>query len=128
MYRILIASTLFWFIALASCDARATTALEMASSCKPIEEATVLEGGQVYFEDSGRANRCWGAFVAVQQAITTTYTDSAFPAHYVCAPEDSTLIQLVKIFRRYVAEHPERGHERFFNVAVEALRTVYPCR
>lgn len=128
MYRQAMAFATLCILTLVSFNAHATTALEMASSCKPIDEATLLDGGAVYFERTSGAERCWGAFIAVQQAITTQYTDSELPAHNVCAPAESTLIQLVKIFRNYVVRHPEKGHARFFNIAMEALRSAYPCR
>jgi hypothetical protein len=45
----------------------------------------------------------------------------------VCAPEKATVFQLIRIFDKYVTEHPEKGHLGFGQVALLALATAFPC-
>ncbi len=108
-------------------SAQAVTALEMSSFCRPIDEATLLSDGRIVREISDTASQCWGAFLAIQGATRIVFKDEPKPALNICAPEESSLIQFVKIFRAYVAKHPDRGHEDFFAVAFTSLFKAFPC-
>jgi hypothetical protein len=46
-----------------------------------------------------------------------------------CLPStELTNQQLVRIVRKYIAEHPEKAHEVTAILAVEALRKAFPCK
>lgn len=57
-------------------------------------------------------------------AVERQRTDKTF-----CFPSsDITNSQVVRIVRKYIAEHPERGHEVTAILAADALRGGFPCR
>jgi hypothetical protein len=76
---------------------------------------------------NSEASQCWGAFGAIQALSTWTYSNKSFPLLYICAPPESTLLQFIKIFEHYADTHPERLHEEYMRVAVDALREAFPC-
>jgi hypothetical protein len=51
-----------------------------------------------------------------------------YAASGVCAPPDATLKQAVSIVVDYIDSRPERMHEYFNALALEALRAAWPCK
>jgi Rap1a immunity proteins len=51
-----------------------------------------------------------------------------FAGKDVCAPRAATTEQAVRIVVQYIDKIPERQHEDFRKLAVEALRAAWPCR
>ena len=72
--------------------------------------------------------KCWGAFGAVQDLIVISDPNTNRPLLQVCAPPNSTRLQLVMIFQKYAERHPERAHEPFGIIVLEALGEAFPCR
>ena len=46
----------------------------------------------------------------------------------VCMPEGVTMGQAITVVVAYIDQRPERMHERFETLALEALQHVWPCR
>lgn len=46
----------------------------------------------------------------------------------MCAPGKVTLGQMLRVVVRYIDMRPERQHENFVLLALEALRAAWPCR
>ena len=46
----------------------------------------------------------------------------------VCFPDGVKLAQAVRVVIRYIDQRPERMHERFEALALEALQQAWPCR
>ncbi len=103
------------------------TALEMASYCKLVAEARIADRF-VYFENSFEAGKCWGFFGAIQQAVRIREESNQNTFLGVCPPPESSLVQMVLIFRRYVEVNPSEGHENAFFVALRALAEAFPCK
>ena len=103
-------------------------ALEMASYCKPVAESDFNDRGMVAFEHNHQTGICWGFFLAIQQATRLHFYGAAAPALYVCTPPESSLIQTVLVFRRYVEVNPSVGHKNAFFVARDALQEAFPCK
>ena len=82
---------------------------------------------KVTFKSDWRTGQCWGAFAAIQGVATIQFADESQRALSICAPPESTLVQLIKVFVTYANQHPERGHEDFWAVAYSALFDVFPC-
>lgn len=104
------------------------TAGEVASWCEPYRTA-LLVGANVTVNATTASQVCLGAFMTIQQLITTTS-----PWHpkesmlQVCSPATSRLVELIKVFLHYTDEHPEFGHLKFTDVALSALWKAYPCQ
>jgi hypothetical protein len=107
--------------------AHAETALEMQSYCRGVVAAEMLPNNRIRIPPDPDAHKCWGAFATIQEIIKSTETDGTV-TFGVCAPANSSRMQLVKIFSKYVSDHPEQGHLGFTNVALIALLAVFPCR
>jgi len=45
-----------------------------------------------------------------------------------CSPQGSTIVQYLRVVIRFVKQRPNRHHEPFAVLALEALRTAWPCR
>jgi Rap1a immunity proteins len=45
-----------------------------------------------------------------------------------CPPETATVTQGIRVVVKYLKDHPERLHEPFEKLAVDALRGVWPCK
>lgn len=107
--------------------AEAETALEMQSWCGPIVNAQVPAPGTIHFVPTFETGLCWGSFAAIQQ-ISKIYNDNDGTTIEICAPEDSTRYQFVRVFYKYVNDHPELANLPFAVVAQRALAQGFPCR
>jgi hypothetical protein len=109
--------------------ANSTSALQMASNCKPVEEANI---GDEKMHFSGKPHMgigvCLGFFEAVQSASSVSWTGRKHPALFICGPPSSSLSQYILVFQKYVREHPEMGHKNAFDIALSALHTAFPCK
>jgi len=99
---------------------------EMLTSCKLLAEAKV-EGGEVSFPRDYPSGMCWGAFSTLQRVIVMV-DNNMRPYFHVCAPKNSTRSQLIAVFVEYSRRNPQRLHEDFFIVAIEALSGAFPCQ
>ncbi len=108
-------------------SSKAQTANEMLSACKEINEAKLMSGGQVLMPTDFETGMCWGAFGAVQHFFNFRFVGEENPALNNCLPEDSTRLQLIKIFYKFGLEHPERLHEKWGFVAFSALYENFKC-
>jgi hypothetical protein len=109
--------------------ASAESSAEMLSSCKPLSEARVT-GGSVEIRRDFPSGMCWGAFAVVHRHIGTTYSEGQtdFNPAGVCAPPESRRTQLIAVFVDYARRNPQRLHEDFIDVALDALRAAFPCQ
>ena len=55
-------------------------------------------------------------------------SDAVTSLYCLDIPEKATLLQLVRVVIAYIEARPPRMPERFNDVALEALRTAWPCR
>jgi len=46
----------------------------------------------------------------------------------ICPPSGATVGQAVRVIVAYIDAHPERLHEQFEPLALEALQQAWPCR
>lgn len=100
---------------------------EMLSSCKAVSEATIKEGS-IQFTENFDTGTCWGAFGALH-IVSGLYGTRRRPLLPMgCAPESSTRSQFIAIFVEYSRKNPQRLHENFAIVAIDALRESFPCR
>ncbi len=121
----------FLCLSMFTTSASAETTEEMLSSCRPMAAADI-RGDQVVIPH--RSEFCWGAFATVQKIIGMILAqgqkpiiEGGQPTLGVCAPPSSNRTQLIAVFVAYAGQHPERLHEHFLNVALDALRGAFPC-
>jgi hypothetical protein len=64
---------------------------------------------------------CTGEVIALMQI-------SGALQNPICVPRDATVDQAKQVIVQYLDKIPERTHERFALLAVEALRQAWPCK
>jgi hypothetical protein len=110
--------------------ASAETALEMAGYCEPYRTAVMTGPNEVRVNANANSHACWGAFAAVQGLGTISFPDTPEQQHtalWLCLPEKSTRAELIKVYLRYVDQHPNEGHKDFGVVVLNALWQAFPC-
>jgi len=118
----------YWLTAtlcMAVAPASAETALEVQSWCKQIASAPVKANEYISIEHTFESGFCWGAFATIQSYSDNLSVDNR---QIICAPADSTRIQDIRTFMKYAEQHPERMHEDFAVIALNALGIAFPCR
>ena len=101
------------------------TTQQMLSNCRPIASAQ-LTGDRVVLSQTYAIGTCMGAFRMMQRVIVSI-DDKNRRIYSVCAPPDSTLTQLIKVFINYAERNPQRLHEDFSIVALDSLAMAFPC-
>ena len=107
--------------------AKVETAGEMQSRCIGVAKAVKGSDRSIEFLATPDSYQCWGAFTAVQELVTITDPTDG-PLLEVCVPSDSTRLQMIKIFQKYVGDHPEDGRLTFGYVVLKALWKAFPCK
>src|SRR5262249_43633162 len=112
-------------IALGCNSAKAATANEVLPACKLYlsvidRHGTVRQSEIPHLMDAGE---CLGAVYAM---LTVSHT-LAEPLKF-CPPVDFEPEQGVRVVVTYIENRPERGREDFTMLALEALRSKWPCR
>jgi hypothetical protein len=102
------------------------SAAEVASWCEPYRTA-VITGDKIAVRATAASRVCYGAFVAIQQLMGSSWGTSPGSILRTCEPPTSGLVELIKVFLLYVDQHPERGHEKFTDIALVSLWKAYPC-
>src|SRR5262245_31054242 len=83
----------------------------------------ILPACREYFSDDTniqnpfRAGRCAGIIETLR-----------FTGFRTCIPQETTNGQVGNVLLRYLDQHPQRLHENFKVLAVEALQRAWPCR
>jgi hypothetical protein len=104
----------------------ADSAMELMNACRAIALDSNATAANVAVPATFESGRCWGAFAVVQQATTHIDTDKR-PLYGACPPPQSTRLQFVRIFHEYSQRNPHRSNDRFFEVALDAIRSTFPC-
>ena len=113
---------------LSTTQAGAQSALQLRALCRDVADATPDAEGMVRFHINYETGLCWGAFASLQYlAATILSPNERVPILGFCAPAASTRLQFVRIFVRYVDEHPQQAQLNFTDAALLALTAAFPC-
>jgi hypothetical protein len=80
--------------------------------------------------DSAREARDEGACFGAVQTLTILrgFLREFLPARYrFCMPEGATTGEAIRLIVSYMESRPERLHEQFVLLAIEALAEAWPC-
>lgn len=97
----------------------------LLSACQSVVDAKP-SGDYFQVPPTFDAGYCYGAFSAIQNAITLAF-EGEQPIFGVCAPPESNLKQIIIIFNEYAEKNPQILHEGYFLIAIESLRDAFPC-
>jgi hypothetical protein len=107
---------------------RPTTAEEMLAGCRVVATAPVRDD-RIAIPNNVGAHECWGAFGVLQRMVMMVVPSRPADARLfgACVGSESTESELVAVFVSFVDKHPERRHDEFVQVALDAFRASYPC-
>ena len=91
-----------------------TTANQMLPGCKGLRDNSMTSGVSVY-----QQGRC-GGYVA---SLVYGGGEQEF-----CSPKGVSIGQAVAVVIKYIEARPERMHEPFGGLALEALTAAWPCK
>ena len=91
-----------------------TTANQMLPGCKGLLDNRMTSGVSVY-----QQGRC-GGYVA-----GLVYGEGG---QEFCSPKGVSIGQAVTVVINYIEARPERMHEQFGDLAIEALMAAWPCK
>jgi hypothetical protein len=109
-----------------SVDVKAETAFEVQSWCKEIVNAKFRPDHMISYRQNHDTGFCWGAF-GMMQELSVFVRDDGTRMLGFCPPKDSTRVQLIKIFSKFVDDHLAMVGQDFGVVAEQALAAAFPC-
>jgi len=105
--------------------AGAATSSQLLQSCQAVLDAAgPSESDTVEIPADGLA--CWDYMAAVQD-MSVVVDQHGRHLLGICAPEDTTLMQYVRIFTRYARRQPSPNDENVGALALRALLDAFPC-
>jgi|SRR5689334_21114444 hypothetical protein len=105
----------------------AEPAREMLSRCSQGFSSLPAHGKVVSMPRTVSSGWCWGAFEVLQRLIV--YSDEANQHLFrVCAPPESTRVEIIRIFLDYAKRHPKELDEEFTDMALTSLTEAFPCK
>jgi hypothetical protein len=112
--------------------AAADSAEDFLSGCNALANAEIHHhagGGVSVVMPDDPAQRCWGAFSVIETVVHWVLPDNherrAFDS---CVPSEASPPELAAVFVEYLKVHPDRRRDEFANVALDAIRSTYPCK
>lgn len=111
-------------MSLSSASAETASVTDVLPACKLFlsimdRQGKVREADVAHLMDAGE---CLGAVYAMLNLATALTEPLKF-----CPPNDAEAEQAVRAIVAYAEKRPERAHEDFMTLALEALRTAWPC-
>jgi Rap1a immunity proteins len=80
------------------------------------------------FPEDFTSGLCWGAFAAIQELAPVRWPNGQMMYGNACLPPGSGRDELIRVFLKYMNDHPEQGHQSFAGVILPALIQAYPCK
>jgi hypothetical protein len=112
-------------ITMCSPSAFGDSAEELLAACRSVANAKV-KGEQISIAKDFATGQCWGAFGVLQEE--GRWVDpSGHRVWGVCTPSEVRRSELIAVFVGYLQRHPQRRHDDFAEVALDAFRAAYPC-
>ncbi len=103
---------------------------EMLSDCQEVVDSVKVSknSDELDLENTFASGRCWGAFLSLQQLVVTKIEGKNTSLLNICAPPETTSLQIIQDFVSFVQQNRRRQDEPFTKVALAALRSAFPCK
>lgn len=101
----------------------ASSASDMISACN-----NIFDGYEGELIDAEGAAKCSGFIQGYQAAITQAANLYPNQKQVVCLPKGISIEQLARVIVNSLKEQPELLHIDGATMAVDAIRTVFPCK
>ena len=93
----------------------------------PASANSILPGCQ-RFSQEGEVRDLFAQGFCVGIVRTLLFTRHVLPPGFkFCPPENVTTAQMVRVVVAYIEGHPQRMHEDFRYLAIEAFHEAWPC-
>jgi hypothetical protein len=106
-----------------------STSVGFAQQQRDVRSANaIMPGCRNAIANEGHSNT---AFDAYQRGICRGLVGAMFYWRkylFFCAPEGATAGQALRIVVHFIDSHPARLHERFEDLAIDALQSAWPCK
>jgi hypothetical protein len=102
------------------------SARELANKCQKIGKNHSDKRRRVYIPNTRGSLQCWGYMQAIQNLVVLVDQDGNRILG-VCAPEETTLLDLINSFLAYTRKYPGELKENTAAVAIKAMQEAYPC-
>lgn len=119
-----------FLISYGACAEDIYSAGEMLSDCQEIIDSVKVSKNpdDLDLENTFASGRCWGAFLSIQQLIVTKIEGENHSLLRICAPPETTSLQIIQVFVLFMRANARRQEEPFTKVALAALRSAFPCK
>src|ERR1700753_2318309 len=67
---------------------------------------------------------CWGQ---IEMIYLLGFADDLAPKVKFCPPDGVTIAQTKTVITKYIEDRPQRLHEPFVSLAIDAVRAAWPC-
>jgi hypothetical protein len=68
-----------------------------------------------------------GAFEVISHLSAVRLDEGADPLLLICLPENASVGQMIRIFQKYVKDHPEHEHIPYPDIVLKSLWEQYFC-
>jgi hypothetical protein len=99
------------------------SALDDSGIRRMVSAAYVLDGCKDKEKPTSQG-RCLGQ---IEIILFLGFADSLAPKAKFCPPDGATVAQTQKVILKYIEDRPQRLHEPFMFLALEAVRAAWPC-
>jgi hypothetical protein len=101
-------------------------ALTMPASAEDLNSANYYLPGCKGWLD--REKKVPGPVEALKEGLCAGFIEGLTYIGTFCVPSGVTSGQVVAVVVKYIEARPERMHEQFGKLAIEALRAAWPCK
>ena len=77
---------------------------------------------------SSNTTLCIGLLHGYLEGLEYGFLITSTKMRLFCEPKEMTVKQLMKVFNKYLAEHPEKLHFEYGAQLIEAMREAFPCK
>lgn len=99
---------------------------ELANYCQSLERTTKGTGEHVHIPNTKQALLCWGYMQAMQD-MSVLVTPQGRRLIGSCPPEQTTLLQLIRLFATYARSHPGEVRGNTAAAVIRVLQVTFPC-
>jgi hypothetical protein len=89
----------------------------------PFSANAVMPGCREAENYNSRIHYDRGLCMGIVSGVVSTLQTST-----ICAPPGVTNFQAIRVIVKYIDDRPEKLHQQFFALAIEALRAAWPCK
>ena len=102
------------------------SARDLANDCQTVLHGKKGRGSEIRIPFTKQALVCWGYMQAIQDFSVLADTEGR-RALGACPPENTTLVQLIRTFVKYVRSHRDLLPQNAALAVTQALQQAYPC-